>query len=448
MSFFKAYDVRGTVPEELNETVVSDIAAAFIAHISSIAPLTAPPVIVVGRDNRASSESFSKSVIDTLVSYGATVIDIGLSPTPMFYYGVTSLGADGGIMITASHNPPQYNGLKMVSRDARPIGQGSGMEDIEARYGAHDFLEKSTGTVMHKTIVEAYIADALARVPAIDPSSLRVAVDTGNGVSVVMVEEYFKHLPCALSPLYFEMDGTFPHHMPDPLKSENVRDLGALVREKEAHLGIALDADGDRVVFLDENGSPIASDIITALVGAELLKSHVGATIMYDLRSSHIVPELITGLGGRAMVTRVGHAFIKKTMRENNGLFAGELSGHFYFQEVGYFEAPLLVISIILNILSGTEKRLSEIIAPLQKYFVTGEINFTVSDKDACIARLKEHCVDAMITELDGVTIEYPEWWCNVRPSNTEPLLRLNLEANTAALRDQQFATISAIIQS
>jgi len=304
--------------------------------------------------------------------------------------------------------------------------------------------------VIAEDLLDAYVQDNIAL--ALDGENLEnlsVVIDTGNGVSALMCEALFKKIPARLTRLFFELDGTFPNHMPNPLEEKNTTDLRRMVVETKADLGIALDADGDRVIFIDEEGTTISSDLITALIARELLLKHPHETILYDLRSSWITKETIEREGGKAGVTKVGHAFIKNQMRAFNALFAGELSGHFYYRfgEYGFFEAPLAVIITLMTVIAREKKPLSEILAPFRVYHATGETNFEVEDKEKALSHIEAAYANAeRIDKLDGITLEYKDWWCNVRPSNTENLLRLNLEARTADLKEEKFEELKKLI--
>ncbi|MBI4272984.1 phosphomannomutase/phosphoglucomutase [Candidatus Uhrbacteria bacterium] len=453
MSIFKAYDIRGTIPDQLDEQAIKNIAWACVAYLEELSEDASRTLsVVIGRDNRETSAAFAKTAVTTLKESGVDVIDIGLASTPYFYYASSALSCDGGMMITASHNPPQYNGCKLVGAHASAIGADSGLPHIEALYkkGVKP-KSKKPGTVTLLDMQNRYADESIVLGGgAKDITPLTVVVDTGNGVSALMCETLFQKLPIRLIPLFFELDGTFPHHMPNPLEEKNTEMLRKTVVETHADIGIAMDADGDRVIFIDENGRAISSDLITALLAIDVLTYAPGATILYDLRSSRTVQETIRAHGGNAGVTRVGHAFIKTQMRKQHALFAGELSGHFYykFQDYGYFEASLATIVQMLRILSQEKKPLSEILQPLRRYWGTGEINFEVANKAEMLQKLERQFSDASrIDKLDGITLEYDEWWCNVRPSNTENLLRLTLEAKTKELRDKKCEEIKKIIE-
>ncbi|MDP2630404.1 MAG: phosphomannomutase/phosphoglucomutase [Candidatus Uhrbacteria bacterium] len=447
-SIFKAYDIRGVVPDDVNEEVVERIGRAFATHLRKE---TGKEIvtIAVGQDNRTHSPLLFSALTKGLMDAGANVIDIGLASTPFFYFAVSHLGLDGGINVTASHNPPQYNGLKCVRKRAEPIGMESGMTEIQKlASGTDPLVSENKGTMSTQNILSDYIKKNLELVPALDYSGLKIAIDTGNGVSALMIQEFIDAVHLPVVPLYFELDGTFPNHLPNPLVEENVADLKKAIIDNQCHCGVALDADGDRMIFIDERGV-MANDVTIALLAQGFLARHPGEKILYDIRSSHTVPETIRESGGVPVATPVGHTLIKQCMRKENGLFAGELSGHYYFRDIGTFEAPLMALATVLNLLATSGKKLSELVNPLRRYFDTGEINFTVDDKDAIMKEIESTYHDAKnSSHLDGVTIEYDDWWCNVRPSNTEPLLRLNLEARSEELRDVKLKEITAIIQS
>ncbi|MBI2484329.1 phosphomannomutase/phosphoglucomutase [Candidatus Uhrbacteria bacterium] len=455
MSLFKAYDIRGVVPDELDGDAIEGIATAFAYYLNEQSlPQDRPLTVIVGRDNRATSEEYAIRAIRGFTESGIDVIDIGLASTPYFYYAASSQNTDGGMMITASHNPPHYNGCKLVGARARPIGVDSGLPRIEHLYTErHKLAATRRGVVTKAELLERYITEniALGRMADTPLTPLTVVVDTGNGVSALMCEALFHRVPVRLIKLFFELDGTFPNHMPNPLEEKNTAALRQRVVQEHADVGIAMDADGDRSIFIDEKGETISSDLITALMASDILTHHPNETVLYDVRSSWTVSETIRAHGGRPLATRVGHAFIKNDMRREHAIFAGELSGHFYYRlsDDTYYEAPLAVIISLLRIISHAKQPLSKIISRLRRYFATGEINFTVvADKTAKMAEIEDAFRNAdRIDKLDGITIEYPDWWCNVRPSNTEDLLRLNLEAKTEQLRDNQLRAIKKIIE-
>ncbi len=445
-SIFRAYDIRGIYPAELDEAAAGAIAAAFARTAREKKP-NRRVRIGIGRDNRTSSPSLHAAVIEAIRGQDADVVDIGLSSSPMFYFAIPHLGLDAGVMITASHNPAHYNGLKFADERGLPLPDEDTKKIKSLACGPA--LEKAaqSGELRTAHVMEEYVRKNLSIVP-IDPRAraVRVVVDPGNGVSAPLCAAYYDAIGAQMIPLSFELDGTFPNREPNPLVEKNIARLCETVRAQHAACGIALDADGDRIVFVDENGAPVSPEYITALLAQELLARDRGARIAYDLRSTHAVPETIRANGGTPVLTRVGHTFIKKVMQDKDALFAAEVSGHYYFRDIGFFEAPLLVITLVLNALVQKEAALSALLAPFMTRAKIEETNFEVADKEAVIERLASHFAKASISRIDGITIEYPDWWCNVRPSNTENLLRLNLEANTGKLLDEKLKEVTDII--
>jgi phosphomannomutase len=442
-SIFKAYDIRGTVPDQLREEDARRIGRA-------IARFLGGGEIAVGRDARASSPALAAALIEGLCAEGAQVVDIGLVSTPMLYFAVERLGAAGGVMVTASHNPAQYNGMKICREHAIPVGGDSGLREIEVlARGPETPPGAVRGTVRRADVRDGYLEHVRSvggRCPR-----LRVAIDCGNGMASVGLERLLATLPLEVERLYFEPDGTFPNHEADPLKRENLEDLIAAVKRTGADLGVAFDGDGDRAMFVDERGEPIGADLATGLLAGALLRRHPGGRVLYDLRSSRATPESIAEAGGVPEMCRVGHAFIKARMRETGALFAGELSGHFYFR----FSPSLIhddgtaAFVALLDVLAEAERPLSKLVAPLRRYAASGEINRHVRDIPGLLAALEaEHAPHAEIAKLDGLLVRYPQWWFNVRASNTEPVVRLNLEAaDDGAMRRHRDAILARIAE-
>ena len=444
MSIFKAYDVRGVVPDELGADDVYRIGRA-------VARWLAATELAVGRDARRSSPELADALLRGINDEGVSVVDLGLVSTPMLYFAVEELALAGGVMITASHNPGQYNGLKICREHAIPVGGDSGLQEIERlASAAHGLARTQRGSVRSADVRDGYVRHVLSaggRCPR-----LRVAIDCGNGMSSVGLERLLPELPLEVERLYFEPDGGFPNHEADPLKRENLDDLIAAVKRGGAQLGIAFDGDGDRAMFVDDAGEPITADLITGLLAASQLRRHGGrGLILYDLRSSRATAEAIVEAGGTPEMCRVGHAFIKAQMRESGAVFAGELSGHFYFRF-----GPTLVhddgtaaFVALLDVLAETGKPLSELVRPLRRYAASGEINRRVADTPGLLAALEaDHAGKAEISRLDGLLVRYPDWWFNVRASNTEPVVRLNLEAaDDAAMRARRDAVLARIAQ-
>jgi phosphomannomutase len=442
MSIFKAYDIRGTVPDQLDAGAAHRIGRAVARHIGA-SPLA------VGRDMRESSPELHAALVRGITEEGADVLDLGLVTTPMLYYGVESLDAAGGVMLTASHNPARYNGFKICGAHAVPIGEASGLREIERLSeqvrGAPPAARR--GGLEPVDVAEGY-ADHVLRVGGGTPR-LRIAIDCGNGMASVGLEPVLARLGLEVERLYFEPDGSFPNHEADPLKLENLRDLQAAVARTRADLGVAFDGDGDRAVFVDESGAPVASDLMTALLARRALERHPGATVLYDLRSSRVTAEEIAAAGGKPQMCRVGHSFVKAQMRESGAVFAGELSGHFYFRfsPTLYADDGIAALVAVLDLLAAERRPVSALVAPLRRYASSGEINRRVDDVPGLLAAIeREHAGAPEISHLDGLLVRYPDWWFNLRPSNTEPVLRLNLEADTRArmetLRDALLARI------
>jgi phosphomannomutase len=427
VAVFKAYDVRGIVPDELDYELAGAIGRATARFIGA-SPL------VVGRDARRTSPRLFDSLVQGVTDAGIDVVDIGLASTPMVYFAVEELDAAGGVMITASHNPAEYNGFKVCREHAIPIGIESGLAEIEALAGkcAGDVPAEPRGSVRSVDVLERYVAHLL-EVGAGRPK-LHVAIDCGNGMAGVVLERLLARLPLRVERLYFEPDGTFPNHEADPLKPENLADLIAAVRSSGAHFGVAFDGDADRAIFVDENGEIVTSDLMTALLAGPRLRREPGGLVLYDLRSSRATAEAIEEAGGRAEMSRVGHSFVKATMRERGAIFGGELSGHFYFRFSPTLVADDGVAAFIalLDVMAEEERPLSRLVAPLRRYQASGEISRRVEDAGRLMSEIEaDHAEASEISHLDGLLVRYPDWWFNLRPSNTEPVIRLNVEART-----------------
>jgi len=431
MSIFKAYDIRGIYPSELDEETAYKIGRAFVSFLDC-------KTVVIGRDMRLSSPSLFEALAKGITEQGADVIDIGLSITPMLYFAVKEFKYDAGIIITASHNPKEYNGLKLVTKAAFPV-YGDDIQKIKKLLNKFKESKKKC-RIIKKDVLHDYINSNFKSVDVKKLKSMRIVVDAGNGMGGLVFPKFFDKIDVGVVPMFWELDGEFPNHVPDPLKPENLEDIRKKIKDEKADLGIAVDGDCDRIIFIDEKADIIPADLITALVSEELLKKNPGSAILYDLRSSMIVEELIEKNKGKAVMCRVGHSFIKKQMRDEKAIFAGELSGHYYFKDIGYFEGPLLVVLYVLKILTEKNKKISELIVPLKKYHATGEINFEVKNKqkkmNELVEKYKKNAKE--VSYLDGIKLEFADWWFNVRPSNTEPLLRLNLEAKTKELMEKK----------
>ncbi|MCK4588989.1 MAG: phosphomannomutase/phosphoglucomutase [Nanoarchaeota archaeon] len=434
MSIFKAYDIRGIYPDELNEEIIKKIARAFITK-------TKTKKIVVGHDQRPHSPPLVHALVNTLLKTGAEIIDIGLSTTPMFYFAVSHLKAEAGIMVTASHNPSKYNGMKMTLHDAIPIG-GQDIQELKNIIDENQFMAMDKkGEIIEKNIFDNYKEKILSFAEIKRP--LKVVIDTGNGMCGLTIPKIFKDLSLETTYLYQEIDLSFPNHEANPLKLETLQDLQEEVKKQNAHLGLAFDGDGDRAGFIDEQGHVIPMDLITALIADQMPSQK----IVYDVRSSKIVKEIVQENNSIPIPSKVGHYFIKKVMREKDAAFGGEVSGHYYFKELSYTDSAVLAAIKVLNILSQSELPFSQLIKKYQKYHKINETNFEVKDKDAKIKEIQDHYKDAKISHLDGITVEYDDWWFNLRKSNTEPLIRLNLEANSEELIKQKTQELIKLIK-
>jgi len=440
-SIFKSYDVRGIYPSDIDEKAAYDIGFAAAETLGF-------RTVAVGRDARESGPALLEELTRGLTDAGCDVIDIGMITTPMLYFASWHLNVDGAISVTASHNPPEYNGVKICKKNAVPVGEASGLFDIRDRVLAGNFeIEKSQGSVRPEDIKDAYY-EHFTSFADFGKSSFTLAIDCANTMGVLELPLYERFREnFILKKLYCDLDRPYTAHEANPLNTETLDELREFVQTTHADLGIAYDGDADRVGFIDETGAIIPMDLVTGLIARELLKEHPGATILYDLRSSDAVKEIIEKSGGVARECRVGHAFIKARMREEEALFAGELSGHYYFEANCNGEASTLAAFTLLNLMAKTGKKISELTADLGRYCHSGEINSEVTDKDAIMEKLKRTYADGKISELDGIKIRLADWWLNVRPSNTEPVLRLNLEAKTKELMEEKTQEVLAIIR-
>ncbi len=442
MGIFKAYDIRGIYGKELTDEIAYRFGRAFVTFLKC-------KTVVVGRDMRDSSPKIEAQLIRGITGQGADVVTIRLSTTPMIYFAVAKFGYDAGINVTASHNPAEYNGFKLVRKDAVPIGGETGIYEMRDIMEKNEFSAAAVkGKVTERTdVLDAYLENMLSFVDVAALKKFRIIIDTANGMAGLVIPRLMPRIPCEFEHLFPELDGTFPNHEANPLKYETLKWLQARVKSKKADLGVAFDGDSDRIGFVDENGDVVPFDLLTALIAAELLKSNKGAKVLYDLRSSRAVPEAIEAGGGIAIETKVGHSLIKAHMRKERAIFAGEVSGHYYLRDNFCIESPYIVMLLLLKLMTETKKTLSQLIRPLKKYYGTGELNFEVEDKESAMERVKAAFPDAKrIYELDGISVVYGDWWLNLRPSNTEPLLRLNLEAKTAELRDRMKGKVLSIL--
>jgi phosphomannomutase len=440
---FKAYDVRGVYPTELDEEGAYAIGRAY-------AEVFEPRKIAIGRDMRVSSPAIAKATIAGAADAGADVLDIGMVGTEMVYFAVGELGLDGGICVTASHNPKEYAGMKIVRRGALPVGGDSGLMDVRDRALAGFGDVGKRGEVREEDIWPGFVDRVLSfvEVEAIKP--LRVVVDAANGMAGAMLPPVLERLPIDAVRCYFEPDGSFPNHEPNPLLPENREFIVRKVAEEQADLGVAFDGDADRCFFVDDTGEFVPGDFATALLAESVLEKEQGAKIIYDVRASWAVPETIERAGGVPLVNRVGHAFIKHRMRKDGAAFGGEVSGHYYFREFTQADTGVVPFLLLLELISKKGRKLSEILAPYrERYFLTGELNTPVTDVALKLQELKERFgPEGEVSHLDGLSIDAEDWHMNVRPSNTEPLLRLNLEAMSQELMERKRDEVLEVIRS
>lgn len=448
MGIFKAYDIRGLVPNELDEPLARRIGNSFARFLGA-------KRLVVARDMRTHSPGISAALIEGIRDAGCDVLDIGLASTPMAYFAIGSQPCDGGVCVTASHNAGQYNGMKLCREGARPVSAADGILEIERMTRAPAPPPAARrGKVESADLLAAY-ADHVASFARLG-APVRIAIDAANGMAGYTLPSILERIdPIEAECILMEPDGTFPVHEANPLKEENLDLVRELVKKTGARLGVGFDGDADRCCFVDENGRTVPADLMTALLSGAFLAERPASAIVYDLRSSWVVKEEIERLGGRAIRDRVGHSFIKATMRREGAVFGGELSGHFYFADNFTCDSGVIAMVSALNLLSAPAnrgRRFSELVGSLRRYHSTGEVNFHVPDKEAAIARLKARFADGRQDELDGITVEYGTlrdpswWWFNLRASNTEPLLRLNLEAKSAAERDRRRDELVALL--
>jgi phosphomannomutase len=441
---FKAYDVRGIYPTELDEEGARAIGRAYVEQFS-------PKRVAVGRDMRLSSPSMAAAVMEGAAGAGADVLDIGLVGTEMLYFAVGENGLDGGVMVTASHNPKDYTGMKIVRAGALPVGGDSGLLDVAARAMSGAWHRTGPeGTVSTCDVWPGFVERVLS---FIDPAALRplkVVIDAANGMAGRMLPPVLERLPIEAVPCYFEPDGSFPNHEPNPLLPENREFIVRKTLDEGADLGVAFDGDADRCFFVDDTGEFVPGDFATALFAQNVLEKEPGATVIYDVRASWAVPETIEHAGGTALVNRVGHAFIKERMREVGAAFAGEVSGHYYFRDFSQCDTGVVPFLVMLERISRDGTKLSELLRPFrERYFITGELNTPVAEVPAKLAELEQRFgPDGSVSHLDGLSVEAADWHFNVRPSNTEPLLRLNLEARSQELMERKRGEVLAVIRA
>ena len=436
-SIFKAYDIRALYPSELNEEIARQIGRGFAAYLQ-------PKTIGVSRDMRVSSPSISAAFIEGVRMQGVDVVDYGMLGTDQLYFAVVEDALDGGAQITASHNPGEYNGIKMVRSGALPLSGDAGIGDIRDMIAADRIPPPAAtpGTLTRREILPHYVEKVLSFIDVQVIKPFTVVLDAGSGMAGLVAPRLFDRLPCQVTKLCFEIDGTFPNHEANPLLEENRRDITAEVIRQKADIGIAWDGDADRCFFIDGSGEFISGDFVTALLAEAFLLKNPGATVIYDLRASHAVKDTAARHGGKALMNRVGHAFIKQRMRQEDGIFAGEVTGHYYFRDFYYADNGFIPALLILELMSKKNQPLRDLLAPYrERYFISGEINTklgSMNDVPAKLAAIEARYKDADIARMDGVSVDYPDWHFNVRASNTEPLLRLNLEAATPELMEKR----------
>jgi len=450
---FKAYDIRGIYPGDLNEEIAYRIGRAFVSFLRKFNTKAEKLKIVVGQDNRLSSPSLSKALINGITDQGADVIDIGLSVTPIMYFAVAYYKFDGGINVTASHNPKDYNGFKLVREEATPVAEQSGMNEVKEMVKVNYFEAGPKGKIVEKYVIGDYFDFILKDFNLKYFESFRLVFDTANAVSGIVVSKLVERIGFSVKHLFSDLDGSFPNHQPDPLSKENLTDIQREVVAEKADIGVAFDGDGDRMFLVSEKGEVVPADIVGALISKMILEesdnSEKPIKIYYDVRCGRILPETIKKFGGEPIIGKVGHSLIKEKMRSEDILFAIELSGHFYYKAHYLCESPVFVLLKVLQEMKKTNKTFSQLVEPLHKYYSSGEINFSVIDKDGIIRQLEEKLGrGGEVLKIDGIRVDFDDWWFGVRPSNTEPLLRLVLEAKTKELMEEKKAEIIKIIQN
>jgi phosphomannomutase len=436
---FKAYDVRGIYPDQLDEDVARRVGAAFVEF-------TGAPRIVLGIDCRLSSPALADAFAEGVTGRGGDVVDIGLATTDMLYFASGRLGFPGA-MFTASHNPPQWNGLKLCREGAAPVGEDSGLMEVRDLAERDMAASDSPGRRVARDMLEEYLNHVLSFVAPDRMAPLTVVADAANGMAGLVLPAIFERLPMKLVGLYLELDGTFPNHPADPIQPENQEDLRRAVLEHGADVGLAFDGDADRVFVVDEGAQGVSGSLITALVAEAMLEREPGAKILHNVICSWVVPEVIREHGGEAVRTRVGHSLIKKVMADTGAIFGGEHSGHYYFRDHYRADSGLIAALVVLERLSEAGGTMSALLAPYRRYHASGEINSEVEDQAGTIERVAIVFADGRQDRLDGLTAEYDDWWFNLRPSNTEALLRLNVEARTEALLEQKTHQVLEVIR-
>jgi phosphomannomutase len=440
---FKAYDVRGIVPEELDSEVARHLGRALVTYLR-------PKQVAVGRDMRLSSLQLFESLCSGITAQGADVVDLGLVSTDGLYFAVGKFGYEAGVMVTASHNPREYNGFKICRGEALPLSGQEGLDQIKELMISESYPEtRSRGRISRNDIGAAYTDHVLSFIDRNKLQPFKIVIDAGNGMAGKILPQVFSHLPCEVVPMYFELDGNFPNHLASPIEPENTEELRRRVVTEKADFGASFDGDADRMFLIDEKGKILGGDMVTALVAKNLLEKNPGATILYNLICSKTVAETVTACGGKAVRTKVGHALIKPLMKKYNAIFGGEHSGHFYFRDNWYADSGLIALLVCTELLSTEKKPLSELVNTIDHYYRSGEINSHVEDIPAKLLELeKVLSPGGEVDHLDGLTIDYGDWWFNVRGSNTEPLIRLNVEAQDPKMLEEKKEKLLTVIRS
>lgn len=439
---FKAYDIRGVYPEDLDEVAAHAIGAAFARFVRD----RSADKVIVGRDMRLSSPALSSAFVEGVTGQAIDVIDVGLVSTDALYFASGEFSAPSA-MFTASHNPGEYNGIKLCLAGAAPVGEETGLAEVRRLAEKGVPPAERAGVVAERDVLDAFAQHLLNLVSPGLIKPLRVAVDAANGMGGVVVPLVLGKLEVEIIPLFFELDGSFPNHPADPIQVDNLRDLRDAVIEVRADLGLAFDGDADRVFLVDEKAEPVSGSLTTALVASRILRKEPGASIIHNVICSRVVPEVIEEFGGKPIRTRVGHSFIKQRMAETGAAFGGEHSGHYYFRDNFRADSGLLCALYVLEALSAEERPFSEVLAPFKRYWNSGEINSEVADQDVKMKELSERFSDGTQDWMDGLTVDYATWWFNVRPSNTEPLLRLNVEARDPQIGEERTKEILDVIR-
>lgn len=443
-SIFKDYDIRAEVDNQLDTEGVTRLGEA-------MASLFSPSTVAVGRDMRTSSPAWFEALSKGLTNMGVDVIDLGLIATDMAYYAAGTLDVDMAVMISASHNPPKYNGFKIVKRGAVGVSGDSGIYELRDLAISDEVFTHSDkpGSVSKKELLAGWIDHALALVDEKNLKPYKIVIDAGNGMAGKIIPELEKHIPCKIVPLFFELDGTFPNHLANPLLLETHDAMIETIKKEQADLGIMFDGDGDRMFLFDEKGRFVSGTITTAMIAAQMLSKTPGSTILYNAICGRVVPETVEKLGGTSRRVRVGHTLIKEAMRKFDGLFTGEHSGHYFFRDNFSADSGLIAALVVLELMSSQDKPLSTLVDTYDIYPSSGEINFSVEDKEAMMKGLEEHFSDAKSSDwLDGVSIWYDTWWANIRPSNTQPVLRLNVEADNKEILKEKTDQIISYIEA